>query len=101
MLVGPLPWKKSGRETWQKVSMGNGMGEEGLRKGGRREGSKLQSGNHLFTHKMVKSTCLKWLLLLDLTHRHTGPTDLFKTSCQWAKGTADHELWLFTLQVII
>lgn len=68
MLVGPLPWKKSGRETWQKVSMGNGMGEGGLREGreeGRVKATKWKSFK--FTHKMVKSTCLKWLLLLDLT----------------------------------
>lgn len=49
MLVGPLPWKKSGRKTWQRVSrrnrteeevrslvVGEGKGARG--KGGRRMG---------------------------------------------------------------
>ena len=33
MLVGPLPWKKSGRETWQRVSRSS-EGEEGNLGGG-------------------------------------------------------------------
>lgn len=31
MLVGPLPWKKSGRETWQKVSRSSRKGGRELR----------------------------------------------------------------------
>lgn len=70
MLVGPLPWKKSGRETWQKVSRSSEVregteGEEGGGKG--EEGSKLQSRNHCrYTQKMVKYV-FKCLLLVDLT----------------------------------
>lgn len=38
MLVGPLPWKKSGRETWQKCQGATGGGQEGIREGKGSEG---------------------------------------------------------------
>lgn len=75
MLVGPLPWKKSGRETWQRVSRSNEEEQEEESKGKRRKGKIYRLEIISDTHKRSASKSLRCLVL---NTGHRGP-NRFKT----------------------